>query len=149
MSAEMIVERLRRFLLLLAGSICVGTIVELALIKHTGDPVQWIPFVLCGSGIVVVALALFRPQRAILRILQGVMGLLIAGSLFGVYEHIENNLGFALETQPHATTSTLILKALGGANPLLAPGMLAFAAMLAIAATYYHPALQPSKLAQP
>jgi hypothetical protein len=30
---------------------------------------------------------------------------------------------------------------LGGENPLLAPGILAVAAMLALAATYYHPAL--------
>ena len=48
---------------------------------------------------------------------------------------------FALEIQPNATTSEIVMDALRGANPLLAPGVLALAAILAIAATYYHPAL--------
>jgi hypothetical protein len=34
-----------------------------------------------------------------------------------------------------------LLEALTGAAPLLAPGVLALAGVLAIAATYYHPAL--------
>ncbi len=31
------------------------------------------------------------------------MVLLLAGSLFGVYEHITNNIAFAIEIQPGAT----------------------------------------------
>jgi hypothetical protein len=64
------------------------------------------------------------------------------GSLLGVYEHIEGNIGLLLEVTPNATTAKIISEALGGANPLLAPGMLALAAVLAVAATYYHPALE-------
>ncbi len=141
MSAELLVERFRRFLLSLAGLLCAATIVELALIKHVGDPIQWIPFVLCGLGVIVIGWVLYRPQRNTLRVMQGVMGLLVVGTLLGIYEHIESNLEVVRETQAHAATSTFILKTLGGAAPLLAPGMLAFAAILALAATYYHPAL--------
>jgi hypothetical protein len=148
MSAEIVVERLRRFLLILAGLICAATVVELWLIKHTKDPIQLLPFILCGLGLAAVVVVLLRPQRRTLRALQGIMGLLILGSLIGVYEHIASNLEFALEIQPNAATNTLIFKALGGANPLLAPGMLAFAALLAIAATYYHPTLATSKPAK-
>jgi len=146
MSAEIVVERLRRFLLILAGLICVATVVELWLIKHTEDSIQFLPFVLCGLGLVAIVAVLLRPQRGTLRLLQGIMVLLIIGSGFGIYEHVASNWEFALEIQPNATMNTLIFKALGGANPLLAPGMLAFAAILAIAATYYHPALGTGEL---
>ncbi len=69
------------------------------------------------------------------------MGLIALGSLVGLYEHISNNIAFQLEIQPGSTTAQLIAAGLGGANPLLAPGILAVAAVLALAATYYHPAL--------
>jgi hypothetical protein len=69
-------------------------------------------------------------------------GLLVAGSLFGVYEHIEHNLAFELEIRPGAGLGDVWFEALKGASPLLAPGILVLAAILAIAATYYHPALE-------
>lgn len=142
MSAEIVVRRLRRFLLVLAGSLCIGTVVELLLVEHRENLVQLIPFVLSGLGLIAVLTVLFRPQRTTLRALQIVMVLNILGSLFGVYEHVEHNMAFALEIRPNTTTSAAFWEALSGANPLLAPGILALAAMIALAATYYHPALQ-------
>lgn len=142
MSAEQIIERLRRFLWIVAGLLCAGTLVELALIEHTEDPLQLLPFALCGIGLVAVLVAWFRPQRTSLWTLRIVMAFLIVGSLFGVYEHVAGNLAFALEIQPTATFSERVLEALGGANPLLAPGMLALAGVLALAATYHHPVLE-------
>ena len=70
------------------------------------------------------------------------MGAMLVGSLFGLYEHIEHNWEFAREIRPNATFSVLLTDTLHGANPLLAPGILALAAVLAIAATYFHPTLQ-------
>jgi hypothetical protein len=141
MSSELIIQRLRRFLLLTAGFLYAGTMVELLLTGHTDDPIQLLPFLLCALGFAMVAAALLRPQRFTLQALRLVMVMLIAGSLFGVYEHIEHNLAFALEIRPNAAPNELLLAALGGADPLLAPGMLALAAILALAATYYHPVI--------
>lgn len=141
MSNELILQRLRTFLLGLAAFLCAGTMVELALIGHWEGPPQILPFVLCGLGLAAVIALLLRPQRRIIRLLRWVMGVTFAGSLFGVYEHIEHNIGFAMEIRPNATMGDVFFDALGGANPLLAPGMLALAAMIAIAATYYHPLL--------
>jgi hypothetical protein len=142
MNNTIIVERrLRIFLLGIAGCICAGTIVELLLAEHTETAVQLVPFALCGLGLLAVAAALVRPQRATLIALRVVMPLLILGSLLGVYEHIEHNLAFELEIRPGATASDVWLDALKGASPLLAPGVLALAASLALAATYAHPAL--------
>jgi hypothetical protein len=67
---------------------------------------------------------------------------ILLGSLFGIYEHVSNNLAFELEIYPNEAVTDALLHAFGGANPLLAPGVLGLAALLAIAATYYHSALR-------
>ncbi len=142
-------QRLRTFLLGLSAWMCIGTIVELFLAKHYDDPVQFVPFILCGVGLIAVVVVLWRPLRGTLLMLRGVMGLLMLGSLFGVYEHLANNFAFELEMRPSAVWSDVWFQALRGAAPLLAPGILALAAMIAIAATYAHPVLasQPDNLA--
>ncbi len=147
MSAEILVVRFRIFLLLIAGVSCVLAIVELWAEEHTGNVVQLIPFVLCGLGALAIAAALIRPQRAILKSLRIVMAAMLVGSLFGLFEHFEHNLEFAREIRPNAASSVLLMDTLHGANPLLAPGILALAAVLAIAATYYHPTLQAQEAA--
>jgi len=142
MSAETILSQLRRFLLALAAFLLVGTLVELIAIKHTQEPVQLVPFALCIVGLIAVAAALARPRRKMLLALRVLMVPLALGSLLGVWEHIENNVAFYLEVHGTGTTAQLMAEALGGRNPLLAPGMLALAAVLAAAATYYHPAFE-------
>jgi hypothetical protein len=142
MNATVILHRLRLFLLGIAGLLCVGTVVELWLTEHTESIIQLIPFGLCGLGLLAVGAALLRPRRATLLILRLSMGLMALGSAFGIFEHIEHNLAFELEIRPTATANQVFLDALSGASPLLAPGILALAAVLAIAATYYHPALE-------
>ena len=141
MSPELVNHRLRRFLFVLAGFIFIGSIVELALEGHTQSPVQWIPFVLSGLGLVGVTAVLITPQRKTLISLRAVMGLVAFGSFFGIFEHIEHNIAFALELRPNAVLIDVFFEALSGANPLLAPGILALGALLALAATYYHPSL--------
>ena len=141
MSTTTVEQRLRTFLLVVAGCICAGTIVELFLLDHTETLVQLTPFILCCVGALAVAAALGRPKRGTLIALRVVMGLLLLGGLFGIYEHIENNLAFELEIRPTATASDVWLEALKGDSPLLAPGALALAACLALAGTYEHPAL--------
>jgi hypothetical protein len=137
MSDALVLSRLRQFLLVVSALLLIGTLVELWLINHMEDPVQLIPFALCGLGLVAVFVALLRPRRAALH---GLRVLLALGSFLGVYLHLESNHGFQRELHPNASTGELLLGTLGGANPLLAPGMLAITAALAIAATYQHPA---------
>jgi hypothetical protein len=73
------------------------------------------------------------------------MGLVGIGSLFGMYEHIMNNIAFQLEIDPNLTLSQQIATGLGGANPLLAPAILGIAAILALAAVYQHPLLSSQR----
>lgn len=146
MSADLILAQLRRFLLGLAAFICVGTMVELALAKHWEDPVQLLPFLLAGLSLLTIGAVLLNPRQGWVRLLRWITAITLAGSLFGVYEHLEGNVAFALEIHPNSTASKLVFEALAGGNPLLAPGILAFMAVLALAATYYHPALQKQAL---
>lgn len=142
MRPEILLARLRRFLLAVSGGLFVGTVIELGLAEHTESLEQWIPFALCGLGLVMVALALAYPRRATLLALRGSMLVIAAGSLFGLYQHLNGNLAFELEIHPTASLAEALPAALSGVAPLLAPGILALGAGLALAATYYHPALE-------
>ena len=143
-----VLSRLRRFLLATSALLFAGTLGELWLINHTEDVVQFVPFVLCGLGLLVLLVVRFRPRRATMLALRAVMALVVSGSLVGVYLHVESNLLFLREITPNAPAREAVFGALGGANPLLAPAILALAAMLALAATYYHPALKKSNEAE-
>lgn len=134
--------RLRRFLLAFSILLLAGTLVELLLVNHREDTVQLIPFFLCAMGSLASFLVLFRPRRATLLVLRVCMGVVVCGSLFGIYQHFANNIAFQREIKPNAAIADVLASAVAGGNPLLAPGMLAVAAVLALAATYYHPALE-------
>jgi hypothetical protein len=141
MTAAMIERRLRRFLLITVGAVCLGTIAELWFAEHTESRTQLIPFVLCGLGFLSAAWVLLMPNRLSFYTLRVVMVTALGGSLYGMYQHLSNNLAFELEIRPNATRSDVWMDALKGVNPLLAPAILALVAVLAMAATYQHPAL--------
>jgi hypothetical protein len=128
--------RLRRFLLAFSVLLLGGALVELFLVEHTDGAVQLVPFVLCGLGALAALAALFRPRRATLLALRVSMAVVFCGSLFGVYQHVSRNFAFQKEVNPNASAGETARAALGGENPLLAPGILAAAAVLALAATY-------------
>ena len=134
--------QLRRFLLAVSAFVFVATVAELWLVEHAESFVQIVPFILCAIGIFGILLAAARPSRNVLLATRVLMGIVAAGSLYGWYEHISHNLAFELEIRPNATAESVFWEALSGASPLLAPGILALGALLAIAATYRHPALR-------
>lgn len=136
MSANETLRQLRRFLLVLSISLFAGALVELWLVGHTEDAIQWAPFVLSIGGALVSGLFLLTPGAATSRILRAWMLLVFLGTLVGIYLHIEGNFYFEKEIAPQSPTAQLLWKALEGGNPLLAPGVLAVAGILAVAATY-------------
>ncbi len=141
MSHADVLYRLRRFLLILSVLLLGGTVFELLLVNHREDAIQLIPFFLCGLGVIASLLVFFRPGRVTVKGLRLCMTLVVAGSLFGIYEHFANNVAFQREIKPGVAMADVLVSAVAGGNPLLAPGILAVAAVLALAATYYHPAL--------
>ena len=141
MTSADILSRLRRFLLVFSVLLFGGTVVELWLVNHKEETLQLIPFALCALGTAAALFALFRPRRASLWLLRACMALVVCGTLLGVYLHLDGNIDFQREIDPNAPAADMLLSVLGGGNPLLAPGILAVSAVLALAATYYHPAL--------
>lgn len=113
-----------------------GTLLELYLVNHNEDAVQWIAFVLAGLGLLVSLIVLARRGPATVRLLRWCMVLVIVGSVFGVYQHVSNNIAFEMEILPGASSRHLFWRGLSGANPFLAPGTLAIAGLLSLAATY-------------
>jgi hypothetical protein len=138
MSPAEVLRRLRLFLLVLSAALFVGTLIELWLVNHKQDAVQILAFVFCGLGLLSTVGVLIRRSTATIRILRACMLLVVLGSLFGIYEHVTNNIEFEREIHPNSSTHQLLMKGLGGANPLLAPGTLAVAGLLAVAASYKH-----------
>lgn len=132
---ERALRQLGRFLHLLAIALFIGTILELIAAKHYDEPTQLIPFLLCGLGIGLVALAWGRPTVRTIRWLRAVMLVIAAGSVLGVYFHVSGNMEFAREIHPDASLWTLLRAGIQGRDPLLAPGVLAVAAAVSIAAT--------------
>lgn len=135
-------DQFRAFLLVISPSVFAATVVELILVEHYEGFVQLIPFILCGVGILTVAVLAWRQTRVVLRAGRVILVLIALGSIYGWYEHIAHNIAFELEIRPTATTGDVFWEALSGASPLLAPGILALGAILAYAATYKHPALR-------
>lgn len=131
----------RRFLLVIVEFLCVGTVIELILEKHNKETLQFIPFVLCVAGFLSVLAVLILPQRNTINVLRAVMVVVVLGSLLGGLLHLRGNVEFVTEMRPNAAFGDVVIQSLMGAAPLLAPGILGLAGVLAIAATYYHPAM--------
>lgn len=142
MTDQVILQRLRRFLLGVVAFICVGTIFELLLLDHTEETLQWIPFIFSAIGIVSVSAVWVAPKTGSVKILRWVMVGMAAASLLGMYLHFSGNLAFTREINPSFSLMESILPAMKGSYPLLAPGILFLAGMLGAAATYKHPALE-------
>jgi ABC-type transport system involved in multi-copper enzyme maturation permease subunit len=140
MNDSIILSRLRGFLLVFAGIILAGALVELIFSGHYEEPLQLIPFVLCGLGLLAISLALLSTRRKSVRFLRISMGLVLLGSIIGTFIHITNNALFEMEIHPGLNLFQKVAAGLGGANPLLAPGILGIAAVLALAAVYGQPA---------
>ena len=86
-----------------------------------------------------VASALRAPGRRTLLLLRGAMFGIGAGALYGIYMHLTANVEFELEIRPTSGLADVFGEALRGASPLLAPGILALAALLGAAPPRFPP----------
>lgn len=127
---------LRRFLLLASSVTYVASCVELALVEHWHGWTQWLPFVMAGAGLAAAFAFSRRPTSRWVLCLRLVSALVVVGSVAGVVLHARGNALFALEVRPDTAGLDVALEAATGGNPLLAPGMMGLAAVLAVAATW-------------
>ncbi|MEP7343929.1 MAG: hypothetical protein ABI877_01620 [Gemmatimonadaceae bacterium] len=135
-------ESLRRMLLVILAFGVVGITIELFLIGHTKDTWEWAPILLLFVGWFVTAAAWFRPTRASVRALQLTMLLFFISGVVGLYLHYRGNVEFELEMYPTLSGFALIWQSLTGATPTLAPGTMLLLALIGLAVTFRHPALE-------
>lgn len=94
-----------------------GTVAELVLVEHTEDLWQLLPVVLLGLATVALLAAWRWPNASSLRAVQGVMGLVIAAGVLGLWLHYRANAEFELEMYPALGGWPLFWKAIFGASP--------------------------------
>ena len=120
--------------------------------RHWHSPTQVIPF--AAIAVVAVALSMIATARSrtSLRIAQGLCAVVLAASALGVWNHVAGNEQSGALDQRYAAVweSTSVprrwwLAASGGVGPSppLAPGVLAQAALMLLAATLRHPSSRP------
>jgi hypothetical protein len=136
MSDHQRLDRLANLLYGLTAIMFGGTIIELLAAKHFQEPMQLVPFALCVAGLVTIGVAWKRPSQQSVLALRLVMLITAGGSLLGMWEHIEGNMGFIQEMHPDVTGWRLLLGAITGRAPLLASGALAAAGVIAVVATF-------------
>lgn len=141
MNAVTVEARLRRLTLGLVMFMSFGTILELWLAEHTKETPQLIPFALCALTFVSALSVLVRPGTATINVFRGLCVLVLLGSGLGMYFHLAGNYEFVAEMRPNMAAFDVLIKALTGAAPLLAPGLMGTMALFGLVATYYHPAL--------
>jgi hypothetical protein len=132
--------RIRWWLLAVLVLELVGTLVELLLLQHFEDLLQWVPLVLIVLTLILVAWHVARPQPANVRALQATMcGLVVAGFI-GVGAHLQGAAEFQLEMDPSQPLWNVFRKALQAqAPPALAPGVMLQMGLLGLIYTYRHP----------
>lgn len=132
-----------RLLLLVALFVSVvGTLVELLLLEHVEDTWQWVPIILLGLSIIVIAWHVIGRGRASTRALQGTMWLFVASGAVGVFLHYRGNSEFELEMNSSLDGFALFRESMMGATPALAPGTMVLLGVVGLIYTYRHPALR-------
>lgn len=133
---------LRQAILCIMVLVVAGTTVELFLLKHTDGPWQLTPLLLLGAtAIVLLWYAFARSARALL-VLRGVMVVALLSGIVGIVQHFRANVVYASESDPSLSGKALILEALWGSTPALAPGTMIQLALLGLAFTFRHPRLR-------
>ena len=124
-----------------------GTMAELLLIGHHESLTQRIPLILLAASVVLGGATLALPRRALVRVLQLLMVLMLGGGLLGVGLHYSGNEEFELEIYPTMAGMELVSEALTGATPVLAPASMSLIGVVGLVFTYRHPSLRAPRTA--
>ena len=134
---EQVLELLRRWILVVILLGVIGTLIELVLLEHYEEPVQYVPLVLLVAALVVVAWLTMSYGPASLRTMQIVMALYVLAGFAGFVAHFVGSAEYQLELDPDMSTMDLLEKIFHAkAPPLLAPGMMLQLGLLGLAYVY-------------
>ena len=134
---EQVLGLLRRWILWVIFLGVAGTVIELLLLEHYEEPLQYVPLVLLAAAVVVLAWLASSYSAASLRAMQIVMILYVLAGFAGFAAHFVGSAEYQLELDPDMSTWDLLEKVLHAkAPPLLAPGMMLQLGLLGLAYVY-------------
>jgi hypothetical protein len=122
----------------LAGGL-LGTGVELLLLEHTEDLLQWIPLGLIALSLLALLWERIAGSGASLLVFRGLSLLSVASGALGVWLHYRGNVEFEIESVPGLEGFELFRAAMGGATPALAPGTMILLGVLGLLSTMGRP----------
>jgi hypothetical protein len=140
---------LRRGLLALCAASIAGTAVELAMVRHWDSAIQLVPWFALGALTLALAAVVKRPTPATLKWARAIAAAVALTALFGIFEHADANYHagrrdrhYSTRWATMSTPSRWWAAATGGVrkNPVVAPAVLAEAALCLALATAHHPA---------
>jgi uncharacterized membrane protein len=132
-----LVELLRLWIIGVLVLGLVGTVVELLLLEHYEEPLQFVPLVLIAAAVGVLVWHAMRRDAASLNALHVVMALFVLASFIGFAAHFSGSAEFQLEQNPEISTWELVEKVIHAkAPPLLAPGMMMQLGLLGLGYVY-------------
>lgn len=111
-----------------------GTTAELVFLEHYEDVKQLIPLVVAALGFAVGGWYAARPSTTSLRGFRAVLVLFVFSGAVGLFLHFSGNVEFEKERDATLSGFGLMWGALTGATPALAPGTMAFLAVIGYAA---------------
>ncbi len=145
MDANKVLDRLYTFFVGFGIFIFIGTIVELSQLNHTREELQIVPFILLPLGIVLGILMLVSKSPMVQKIAVIGMWVVAVGGMIGMVVHVSGNLEGVFEGGQKMAFAQMIKQAIGGRNPLLAPGTLTIGAAMILAVAYARKALAGKK----
>jgi hypothetical protein len=135
--------RIRTWLLAVLVFELAGTLVELLLLQHFEDWLQWVPLVLIALTLLLVVWHVARPQPATVRALQLTMGAFVVAGLVGIGAHLNGAAEFQLEMDPSQPRWNVFMKALRAqAPPALAPGVMLQMGLLGLIYAYRYSSME-------
>lgn len=126
---------LRRFLLAALALGDAGILAELALMGHTQEALQWVPFGVAALGL-LCGIAALQPGPRTKAVLYGAAALHAVCGAAGVAIHLLESVEFEREIRPTDPLLEVLGAALTGSTPILAPGAFALLALVACGAAW-------------
>lgn len=134
---------LRRSILAVFVLGVVGSFAELLLLGHDEDLPQFIPLVLFGVALALLAWAAATGTRPAFLAFRATMALFIVAGVVGSWLHFQANREFQMEVDPSLAGWALLAEALQAKSPpALAPGVMVQFGLLGLAWTFRHPRLE-------
>ena len=133
-TSDQVLELLRRWILVVLVLGLAGTIVELMLLEHYEEPLQYVPLALIVAGIAAICWLAGGYGAASLRVFQILMVLFVLAGFVGFVAHFHGSAEYQLELNPEMSNWELLEKVLRAkAPPLLAPGIMLVLGLLGLA----------------